>query len=246
MAKIGKYLYGIIGEKHAKPLDVEGIGSLKRPVEYVNYRDISAAISDTIIKEYDPTKELLRGHEKVIAALMKNSTIIPCRFGTVAKDKKSIIELLETHYESFIEQLENLNNKIELGFVVSWKKDDYSKDIETQEIQELKKKLMGKPEKLIFEDKIELGKLVEAATEAKRKIYRDEILQKLNGLYVEHKVNDIMNIRMIFNGSFLVDRSCEPDFDIAVDQLYQKYRSVMDFRYSGPWAPYNFVSITIN
>lgn len=246
MARIGKYLYGFIRANDAKPLDVEGIGPLKRPVEYMIYKDISAAISDALMTEYDPTKELLMGHERVIAALMKNSTIIPCRFGTVAQNRKSITELLETHYEGFVEQLERLNNKIELGLIVSWKKDTYSKDIETPEIHELKEKLAGKPEKLILEEKIELGKMVEAATQTKRKIYSDEILQDLGELYADYKVNDILNIKMIFNGSFLVDRSCESDFDTAVNQLYQKYCSIMDFRYSGPWAPYNFVSITIN
>ena len=246
MAKIGKYLYGIVSENHAKPLNLEGIGPLKRPVGYLDYKDISAVISDTLITEYDPTKELLLGHERVIGILMKNSTIIPCRFGTIAKDKKSIIQMMEDHYESFVEQLEKVNNKVELGLIVSWKRDAYSKDIETPEIRELKDKLVGKPERLIFEEKIELGKLVEAETESKRKVYSDEILKTLDELYVEHKVNEIMNIRMIFNGSFLVDRACEPDFDVAVGQLYQKYRSNMDFRFTGPWAPYNFVSININ
>jgi len=41
----------------------------------------------------------------------------------------------------------------------------------------------------------------------------------------------------------LIERQGETDFDAAVIRLGQALRQPPNFRYTGPWPPYNFVNI---
>lgn len=245
LAKIGKYLYGIIKESNPIDLQLTGIGPLKRPVELITYKDLSAAISTAPLTDYYPSRELLMGHEKVIEGIIKHHTIIPFRFGTVAKNKNEILDIIEKYYDDFISQLEKLDGKIELGLKVSWLNDAFNQDIETPEITWLKNKLAGKPENQIYNEKLELGRMVEAAVEKKRKEYSEEILNALENLLVEYKENDILNVKMVYNASFLVEKKNEQEFDKALEGLYKIYMKTLDFKYTGPWAPYNFTDLTI-
>lgn len=246
MAKIGKYIYGFVNEKEDRELPITGIGPFKRPVELIHYKEICAAVSDAPIIEYDPTREIMMTHQKIIDLLMKDYTVIPFRFGTISKSKKEILDMIEQHYDAFLELMNKIEGKLELGLKVYWKKDVFADDVETPQIRALKEALSGKPEREIYNQKIELGKLVEQSVIEKRNAYVQEILNELTGISAEHKINDILDIKMIFNGAFLVDRQNDALFDSTVNKLYEKYQTVMDFKYTGPWAPYNFVNLSLD
>ena len=50
---------------------------------------------------------------------------------------------------------------------------------------------------------------------------------------------------MILNGSFLVEKNKEKQFDENLDRIYRKYKDELTFKYFGPLPPYNFVNIKI-
>jgi hypothetical protein len=49
---------------------------------------------------------------------------------------------------------------------------------------------------------------------------------------------------MIMNAAFLVSRQHEGDFDNRVKRIGARYES-LNFKYTGPWPPYNFVNIRL-
>jgi hypothetical protein len=51
---------------------------------------------------------------------------------------------------------------------------------------------------------------------------------------------------MIINAAFFVGKEKEADFDQQVQQLGDKYREKVTFKYIGPLPPFNFVNISIN
>ena len=56
--------------------------------------------------------------------------------------------------------------------------------------------------------------------------------------------DDLFSDRLLVNRSFLVDRSDREAFDEAVGD-FEDERDDLLVRYTGPWAPYNFVDIHI-
>ena len=51
--------------------------------------------------------------------------------------------------------------------------------------------------------------------------------------------------KMIMNAAFLVERDRERDFDAAVNKIAKYYGELLNFKYTGPWPPYNFVNIRL-
>jgi hypothetical protein len=49
---------------------------------------------------------------------------------------------------------------------------------------------------------------------------------------------------MIMNAAFLVSRDKETAFDAKVKEVGVLYE-MLNFRYTGPWPPYNFVNIRL-
>jgi len=50
---------------------------------------------------------------------------------------------------------------------------------------------------------------------------------------------------MIMNAAFLVARDKADDFDAKVHEIGKRYEGKLSFRYTGPWPPYNFVTIRL-
>jgi len=50
---------------------------------------------------------------------------------------------------------------------------------------------------------------------------------------------------MIMNAAFLIQRERETDFDAAVNKIAKKFGDRLNFKYTGPWPPYNFVNIRL-
>ncbi len=48
---------------------------------------------------------------------------------------------------------------------------------------------------------------------------------------------------MILNAAFLIDKDKQEIFDEQVNIVIDKYKEKLDFKYSGPWPPYNFVAM---
>ena len=50
---------------------------------------------------------------------------------------------------------------------------------------------------------------------------------------------------MIMNAAFLVDRGTADLFDRKVQEIGKRFEGKLKFGYSGPWPPYNFVTIRL-
>ncbi len=49
---------------------------------------------------------------------------------------------------------------------------------------------------------------------------------------------------MVLNAAFLIFKRNEGEFDNIVGAAIKKYEDTLEFSYSGPWPPYNFISMT--
>jgi hypothetical protein len=82
--------------------------------------------------------------------------------------------------------------------------------------------------------------LAERSAEYVRAIY-----EALRGVCVASRDNKVIGDKMIMNAAFLIDRERETDFDAAVNKIAAKFADRLNFKYTGPWPPYNFVNIRL-
>jgi len=245
MIEEGKYLYCIIGSDEARNFGPIGMGGRGNVVYTIGYKDLSGVVSDSSMTNYVISKENLTTHEKVIEEVMKDYTVLPVRFCTIATSAEEIRSLLRKRYVEFKNLLRDMDNKIELGMKALWKDMNVIfEEIATENggIKRLKEKLAAHPS---YADKIALGEMVQSALQAKKKAEGEKMLALLKKASVDFRSNKVFGDSMILNAAFLVDRSREKEFDYLVDELTEKNGQRIAMKYVGPAPPFNFVNIEV-
>ena len=246
MREEGKYLYGIIGTNEERNFGPIGLGG--RGVESIAYRDLSAVISNAPLGKYVVSKENLLAHERVIEQAMKEFTVLPVRFCTVAANAEEIRRLLERRYLELKHFLRDMDGKVELGVKALWRNMEliFQEIVdENRGIKRLKAEIAEKPARQMHAQRIAIGQMVQAALEAKKNREGEELLGGLKRLSVDYRLNRTIGDKMLLNAAFLVDRNREREFDDLMEQLELRQRERIKFVYVGPVPPYNFVNLPL-
>jgi hypothetical protein len=241
----GKYVYCIIKSESPLSFGPLGIGAEPAATHTVNYRNIAAVVSNTPMVVQDPTRENVLAHQRVNETVMQQHTVIPMSFGTVFKTADDIIELLRSAYDAFNDVLNKMQGKFEFGLKVLWDRDQIIREIEEEDedIRRLKGEISSQKGSTYFA-RMQYGRLIDAALQARSERYVAEIFQALRDVSVASRVNKPIGDRMIMNAAFLVAREMEHAFDARVKDIGQRYDK-LTFKYTGPWPPYNFVNIRL-
>jgi hypothetical protein len=248
--KEGKYIYGII--RHNGPIEFGPIGIGKRAdlVYGINYKGVTAVVSNSPVIIYEARRVNMIAHEKVLEEMMKDFTVLPVRFSTISEhdDDAGILRILENDYKKFDDLLGKMDGKKELGLkVLAHEAPVYENIVEKyDEIRSLRAKLMNLPVDKTHYQRMKIGEMVAEALKKEIGNYKNIILDVLNPLAEEVKINDNYGEMMILNAAFLIKNNSEPDFDKAVNDLDEKYGTLMTFKYVGTLPPYNFVNLVIN
>jgi hypothetical protein len=241
----GKYVYCIINSSAPLSFGSIGIGNQQAEVHTVHYRELAAVISDTPIEVFDATRENVLAHERVNEAVMRKHTVLPMSFGTLFKTREDIVELLRAAYDAFQDVLSKMKGKVEFGLKVLWDRDAVVRQIENEDenVRRLKAEISSQKGSTYFA-RVQYGRLVEAALEARSERYVAEIFEQLRPVAVASRGNKPIGDKMIMNAAFLVSRDREAQFDAKVKQIGGRY-APLTFKYTGPWPPYNFVNIRL-
>jgi gas vesicle protein GvpL/GvpF len=241
----GKYVYCIIKSETSLTFGPLGIGADPADVHTVNYRDIAAVVSNTPMVVQDPTRDNVLAHQRVNETVMHKHTVIPMSFGTVFKTDDDIMELLRSAYDAFTDVLNKMQDKFEFGLKVLWDRDQIIREIEEEDedIRRLKGEISSQKGSTYFA-RMQYGRLIDAALQARSERYVAEIFQALRDVSVASRSNKPIGDRMIMNAAFLVARELELAFDSTVKDIGQRYDK-LTFKYTGPWPPYNFVNIRL-
>ncbi|HZU82864.1 MAG TPA: GvpL/GvpF family gas vesicle protein [Polyangiaceae bacterium] len=241
----GKYVYCIIQTNEPLRFGRLGIGGEAADVHTINYKNIAAVVSDTPIEVHEPTRENVLAHERVNETVMHNHTVIPMSFGTVFKTREDIVELLRSAYDAFNEVLVKMQDKLEFGLKVLWDGDVMLREIEAEDedVRRLKNEISTQKGSTYFA-RMQYGRLVDAALQARSERYVADIFEQLRDVSVASRANKPIGDKMIMNAAFLVSRDKESAFDAKVKAIGAKYDK-LTFKYTGPWPPYNFVNIRL-
>ena len=260
MEKEGKYIYCIISTKQERNFGPIGIGGRGDEVLTIGYDDLSMVVSNHPTTKLVVNSENMLAHERVIEEVMKEFTVLPVRFCTIAASADEIRNLLDRRHKEFKNLLRNMEHKVEVGVKAIWKNIDIIfKEVvkENKEIKKLKEKIQNNPPSPPFskgglggfsngfQAKMEVGKMVERALVNKKEKEAEKIVDALRRTAFDHKLNKPVGDEMFMNAAFLVDKGREKELDNIMDDLSREYRDRIKFMYAGHFPPYNFVNITI-
>ena len=256
--RYGKYMYCIIRTPPLagtgttpETLQISnlGIGERGDKVHTIDFMGIAAVVSDTPIQEYEESRRNMMAHTLVLEEVMRQRTILPVRFGTVAPSTDAVLEqVLNRRYGGMISTFEEVENRVELGVKAFWYEGVIFQEIieENPTIRSLRDSLKTRKAEETYYERIRLGEKIEAAMEKKREEDSEKILEKLRPIVYKSRANKVITDKMVLNGAFLVDRSREPEFDEAMRILDAEMQKRVMFKYVGPVPPYNFVNIVIH
>ena len=241
----GKYVYCIIQSSDPLQFGASGLGDEPSNVDTIHFRDLAAVISDVPIGVLDSTRENVLAHERVNEMVMREHTVIPMSFGTIFKTRDDIVELLRSAYDAFGDVLSKMQNKLEFGLKVLWERDMIIREIEQddEDIHRLKQEISQQKGSTYFA-RMQYGRAIDAALQARSERYVSEILHHLRDVSVASRINKPIGDRMIMNAAFLISRDQETDFDSRVKAIAANHDK-LTFKYTGPWPPYNFVNIRL-
>jgi len=243
----GRYVYGIIEAGERIPCGRMGIGGKGEAVYTFNYQDIAAVVSRTSVFIFDPTRENALAHEHVIETVMKTHTIIPMSFGTVFRTDDDIREVLKSIYASLKDVLKQMSGKLEFGLKVNWDRDRIIEELkeDDEEIRRFHQEITRKHLQSTYLARMQLGRMIDKSLAERSGLYVRDIYEALRSCCVASRDNKPIGDKMIMNAAFLVERQRETEFDAVVNKIARKYGNRLNFKYTGPWPPYNFVNIRL-
>jgi hypothetical protein len=251
MTTDGKYIYGFISTNEPKKLGPHGVD--EKEVYFFPYEDIAAVVSDYHNKQFDllPKETLLRNlaaYQAVIEKVMKDSQIIPVKFGTTVQGEEELKRILEKGCAQITSNLKEMKNKIELDVAALWSdlnavlREIGEKD---EQIIRLKQEAASMPPDKLLQFKINVGKHVKEAMDNRKEECASLILDVLKREAEDHCDHPIMDDSMIMNTAFLINKEKQEIFEEKVAQLDRHYQDRIKFRIVGPVPPYSFGTFEI-
>ncbi len=248
MNEEGTYIYAIIAASAPETFGPIGIGGRGDECRTVHHEGVAAVVSSTAQKKYKVSRENMLAHEKVIEAVMRSHTVLPVRFCTIADNEEKLKLILAREYDRFLDLLNKMDGKRELGVKALFKEEAVFKMILDKygDIRALKAKIAELPPDKTYYQRSEVGHMVEAALQEEKEARKAMILEALTPLALEVKTNAPYGDMMILNAAFLVEQAREPEFDRKVQELADQDGEAVKYKYIGTVPPFNFVNIEIS
>lgn len=250
-AASGRYVYCIIEtgpSSEPRTFGPIGIGGRGDEVYTIRYKELSAVVSRTPLMVYDPNRENVLAHEHVNEVVIEQGlTPVPMSFGTLFRTENDIVEFLEDTYDALRDVLHKMKDKLEFGLKVNWVREEVLAEIErdNEDIRRLKEEIVNSQRASTYFARMQLGRMVEQALADTSDGYVREIYDHLRDAAIASRSNKPIGEKMIMNAAFLVERDKVDAFDERVKEIATRYEGKLSFRYTGPYPPYNFVTIRL-
>lgn len=113
------YTYGVVDDEEFE-LDVSGVDG-GTPIRTVQYRTLSAIVSDIDTLEPERSDENVRAHDEVLREVIEagdGRTVVPMQFGMVFKTGRTLKSVLRSGRRAFRKALLDVDGMVELGVKV--------------------------------------------------------------------------------------------------------------------------------
>jgi len=156
--------------------------------------------------------------------------------------------ILVRNQRQLADQLRRVGGRVEMGLRVTWDVPNiFEYFVDTHdELRMARDRLFGPNREPSQDDKIEIGRLFERVLNDDREFHTGRVEDVLGPVCAEIKRNAARREAEVMNLACLVDRSRQAAFEAAVLSAAQLFDNSYAFDYSGPWAPHNFVELSLD
>lgn len=250
MPELGRYIYCIIQANEPKSFGPYGIAEGYPELSTVNYQDLAAVVSPSLVIEYPVTREYSMAHQRAIEAVMREQAVLPVRFCTIAHTEEQIItQVLKARFEEFRGLLAWIADKQEISVKAHWldmKAVFQEIAQQSEELNAMKAQLAGRHPDAAYYDLIDAGRIVQQRLGEKREAEEQQLLTRLAPLAVDHRVNRVYGETMVANLAFLLQNDTEEAFHQTVSSLQEELAGRAKLKYLTGAPPFNFVTIVIH
>lgn len=232
------YVYGIVSTNH--PCVFEDLGGVGEPASTLRRLDaegVAAIVSDAPPGLRAKRRDVL-AHQRVLEELGRQGTVLPMRFGVVARDEDSLRQELVEDNEAHLAVLAELAGRAEFNVKVFCDEEMLIREaaLNDPNVQRLREHTDT------IDERIRLGEAVAAAIEAHELAIEQGVLETLGPRSTRH-VRGPQVKGAAANASFLVDTDDAEEFVAAVEELGAALGDEIRIQRTGPLPPYSFVSV---
>jgi hypothetical protein len=264
----GYYVYGIMEGDSSQPIErlpEEGIDPAY-PVYALPYQAIQVIVSRVSLQEFGQEvleanlndikwlEAKVRAHQGILETMLASRTLIPMRLCTIYRNESNVQEMLAHYYDDFVDTMARLKGKKEWGVKIYCDSETLAQKVRgvSDRVKDLKTEMAKKSSGAAYFLKKKLEDTV--AEEVER--VSDECAQcshdRLSSHAEEAIVNPLQNKEftgrkeeMILNGAYLVLEEQLAAFRAEMESLGDEYGDLgFGYEMTGPWPPYNFVTIS--
>ena len=242
----GHYLYAIADAIETPPI-YGNIGINGAAVYVITQGALAAVVSDITEKRIRPERKNLAAHNVVIKRLMEETTVLPVAFGTIAASNKALLNILKHNNATFVEQLDLVRGKVELGLRVVLDVPNIFEYMVHRhaDLAELRDSMSSKQHGLTQNDKIEMGRLFDHLLTQDRELHSETVMDVLGPRCVDIKQNPSREEKEVMHLACLVERGAQKAFEDGVFEAANRFDNNFSFDFNGPWAPHHFVSVAL-
>src|SRR3990170_4801168 len=206
-----KYLYAVIARGSQENYGPSGISG--GVVYTIAKGRVAAVVSDLPNGKIRPERRHLSVHQEVLRRLLEETTPLPVSFGIIAESARAVEKILSTNQMAFLEQLECVTGKVEMGLRVTWDVPnifEYFVNTHT-ELRAARDTFLGTHREPTQEDKIEVGRMFDRLLSEDREEYASRVEEILLPACFEIKGNPPKNEREVMNLACLVGRQWDDE-----------------------------------
>lgn len=235
-------------------------------LEVVAYKDIETIVGRVSLDEFKGLaalarfeneqwlKENILAHEQIVREVMlKTPPIVPFKFGTIFQSRFRVEQMLKKYHRRFQDLLAQFTGKYEWGLklfshpaVLKRKISRQAPDI-ARIVSKMKKQSSGK--KYFLEKELEAK--YKEKMEKKEQAAAENLQNLITPLCAQYVLNRILSRHMPGQDEELITNAALLIEDTAVDMLRQYVnhwnrlhdQEGLAAELSGPWPPYNFVTL---
>ena len=243
------YLYGVVPADARADFGPIGLdGGDVRTVSDGGIGIVASHAARIPFAEVAPEKTLqyLAQHQRVLEQVMRDSPVIPLKFGTYADDDGQVLEILRAGRSEFAGALEKYADKVEVDLAASWADlNSVLAEIAADQAVISAKAEIGNQAQATMAQRVRIGQLVKELLDQKNKVIAERLLVVLRSKWPNIVVNPPRDDSAVLNAAVLIDRSGQAEFDQILDQLDRCYDNRINFRRVGPLPPYSFATAEV-
>jgi hypothetical protein len=242
----GFYLYGIVEARDGLDVSLPGIGG--GDVELIEVDGIAAVVTRVGCQKIRPLRGNLAVHHKLLRDLLDRQAVIPCAFGMIACDEEQLEKVLRANRDQLLRQLQHFRGRVEMSLSVYWNTSNIFEFFVAgnQELKQMRDRVFRPGREPSMEERIELGKLFESLLGECRQRHTQQVIDTLSPYCAEIRSVDPGAEQMIMKLVCLVPKDRQSHFEQGIQQAARKFDDHYNFKYSGPWAPFDFVDVTLD